>query len=107
MENHPDCDLKVSEVRVRLAKDPKKTLIGWASCVINDCLYLNNIAIRRLNDNRLVISFPIRKQPETNKEYFYFKALTYEAAMVLQTAIVGELILLEQYQALERGERHD
>jgi len=86
-------DLEVSEVKIRLvSEDSSGGLLGWASCVVNGSLYLNNIAIRRGSDGRLVLHYPI-KRSRSDKKYFFFNPITHEARRVLDEAILGKLDL--------------
>ena len=87
----PESDLEVSEVKIRLVgEDSTGGLIGWASCVVNGALYLNNIAIRRGSDGRLVLHYPLKKSRK-DKKYFFFNPITHEARRVLDDAILGKL----------------
>jgi DNA-binding cell septation regulator SpoVG len=86
-------DLKVSEVKIRLVDKSEDGLIGWASCVINDSLYLNNIAIRYSRDGQVILTFPAKKSRSSLK-YFYFNPISREAARVLKEAIIDKLKLL-------------
>jgi len=97
-------DLEISEVKIRLVpacryargagrgEDSTGGLLGWASCVVNGALYLNNIAIRRGSDGRLVLHYPI-KRSRSDKKYFFFNPITHEARRVLDEAILGKLEL--------------
>jgi len=38
------CELKISEIQVIPIK-PKNGMVAFASCVVNDALYIGNIAI--------------------------------------------------------------
>jgi len=92
-KKRPGSDLEVSEVKIRLvSEDSTGGLLGWASCVVNGALYLNNIAIRRGNDGRLVLHYPT-KRSRKDKKYFFFNPITHEARRVLDEAILGKLEL--------------
>lgn len=84
--------LDVSEVKMRLVDSSTDGLIGWASCVVNGALYLNNIAVRRLQDGRLVVTYPA-KMSNSEQKYFYFNPITREAKRALDEAILGRLDL--------------
>ena len=83
-------DLKVTEVKIRLVDKSEDGLIGWASCVINDSLYLNNIAIRYSKDGRVILTFPAKKSKSSLK-YFYFNPISHDAARILKQAILDKL----------------
>nr|BDD45327.1 hypothetical protein 5 [Elusimicrobiota bacterium] len=83
-------NLKVSEVKIRLIDESEDGLIGWASCIVNDLLYLNNIAIRHNREGKVVLTFPVKKS-KSEQKYFYFKPIRHEAAEALKDAIVSKL----------------
>ncbi len=85
-------NLKVSEVKIRLVDKSEDGLIGWASCVINDSLYLNNIAIRYSKEGEVILTFPAKKSKSSLK-YFYFNPISHEAAKLLKEAIIDKLKL--------------
>jgi len=80
----------VSEVKIRLVDEGADGLLGWASCVVNGALYLNNIAIRRARSGELVLTYPC-KRSHSDQKYFYFNPITREAHRVLDEAILGKL----------------
>ena len=80
----------VSEVKIRLVDEGDDGLIGWASCVVNGALYLNNIAIRRGRGGELVLTFP-SKRSRSEQKYFYFNPITREAKRAIDEAILGKL----------------
>jgi len=87
--------VEVSEVKIRLVDEGTDGLVGWASCVVNGALYLNNIAIRRSRDGGFVLTYPC-KRSRSDQKYFYFNPITRTAKQVLDEAILGKL---------ERGKR--
>ena len=80
----------VSEVKIRLVDEGGDGLIGWASCVVNGALYLNNIAIRRGRDGEFVLTYPC-KRSRSDQKYFYFNPITREAKRAIDEAILGKL----------------
>ncbi len=84
---------KVSEVKIRLFGKRVNNFIGWASCVVNGSLFLNNIAIRRTNDGKVFITFPAEKSVESSK-YFYFNPINQEAARILEEAVIDKVRLV-------------
>ena len=82
--------LKVTEVKIRLVDKSEDGLIGWASCVINDSLYLNNIAIRYSKAGQVILTFPAKKSKSSFK-YFYFNPISHDAARILKQAIIDKL----------------
>ena len=84
--------LKVSEVKIRLVDQSEDGLIGWASCVVNGSLFLNNIAIRKSREGKVILTFPAMRSKGDSK-YFFFNPISHEAARVLEEAIIDKLKL--------------
>lgn len=82
--------LSVSEVKIRLVDGGTDGLIGWASCVVNGALYLNNIAIRRTREGSIFLTYP-GKRSKRDQNYFFFNPISREAKQTLDTAILGKL----------------
>ena len=82
--------MNVSEVRIRLAQNPDSELIGWASCVYDGVVLLNNIVIRRGEDGGIFITFP-KSKSKRGIEYPYFKPITKRAYNELHEAILSVL----------------
>ena len=79
--------LEVSEVRIRMADDVDRGLVAWASCVINNSIYVNNIAIRRGREGQLFLTFPAKKSRKDIK-YFYFRPINKETKEIFDRAIL-------------------
>lgn len=82
--------LAISEVRLRLVDNPRGSLIGWASCVLNDALALNNIEIRRSREGRIFLAFPF-ELGKSEKRHFFFNPISREASRVFEGAILNRL----------------
>lgn len=82
--------VEVSEVKIRLVDEGADGLLGWASCVVNGAIYLNNIAVRRSRSGELILTYPC-KRSQSEAKYFYFNPITREAHRVLDEAILGKL----------------
>ena len=82
----------ITEVKIRLVDGDEAGLIGWASCVVNDALFLNNIAVRYSQDGQIVLTFPA-KVSKSSQKYFYFNPISHGAAEALNRAIVEKLKL--------------
>lgn len=68
---------------------PDKGHIGFVSCVIDNWLYLGNIAIfSRLNSDNIRLVFPEKKVGE--KKFSIFYPLTHEAYFELEKIIFEE-----------------
>jgi len=83
-------EIYVNEVKIRLVDENPGGLLGWASCVVNGAVYLNNIAIRRARDGGLMLAYP-GKRSRSDQKYFYFNPITREAHQALDQAILGQL----------------
>jgi len=82
--------VKITEVKIRLAQDPKSGFIGWASCVFDGVLLLNNISIRQGENGGIFITFP-KSKSKRGIEYPYFKPITQQADDALREAILSTL----------------
>jgi DNA-binding cell septation regulator SpoVG len=80
--------LDVSTIHIRLANG-KDGLIGWASCIVNDAIYLNNIAIRRVLDGRTILTYPSKKT-KNDLKYYFFNPINREAKAALENAILAK-----------------
>jgi DNA-binding cell septation regulator SpoVG len=86
--------LEISEVKIRLVDETADGLLGWASCVVNGVLFLNNIAIRASANGPLVLVYPSTRS-RSDQRYFTFNPITHEAKAVLDEAILGRLKAME------------
>lgn len=86
----PSSAVDVSEVKIRLVDDSGDGLVGWASCVVNEALYLNNIAIRRSRTGELTLTYPSTRS-RSDQRHFYFNPITREAKEAIDEAILGRL----------------
>jgi len=50
--------LRITQMRIRRNGGASPNLVGWASCVLNGALYLNNIAITIRDDGEYQLHFP-------------------------------------------------
>lgn len=94
---HPDAEPKefeVSEIRIRLLDGEKEGLVGFAPCVLNRSLFLNNIAIRRGRDSRLFLTYPASPS-RGGAEHYHWDPINAEAAGLLEGAILGRLRSME------------
>jgi len=82
--------LEVSEVKIRLARGHEDGLVGWASCVLQGSIVLNNMAICRGADGELELKFPARFSRSGSK-HFYFSPVTREARRGLEEAVLAQL----------------
>lgn len=85
--------ITVSEVRIRIAETEDECLIGWASCVVNQALRLNNISIRKNQTGEIVLSFPFRKS-SGDTEYYYFNPISHEASDEIRKAVLQKLEMI-------------
>jgi len=82
------CDPKISEIQIIPIK-PKDGLVAFASCVINNYLYIGNIALytspSRPEGYRLV--YPTKILP-TGKQINIFHPINHHAGEILSGAII-------------------
>lgn len=83
-------EIAISEVRIRFRKGEPGPLVGWASCVVNAAILLDNIEIRRGSKGDLFLSCPA-KRSRGGIEHPYFCPISREARAALQEAILGKL----------------
>lgn len=76
--------IEVSEVRVRLSRHDD--LVGWASCLVNGALYLNNIVVKSGRDG-LYLHFP----RVVDKPHFVFNPISADALKAFEDAIFVEV----------------
>lgn len=78
--------MRISKIKIKKVT-PNKGLVGFASCVVEDSLYLGNIAVfTRLGETeRMRLVFPI-KETDQNK-ISVFRPLTAELYYLLEQAI--------------------
>jgi len=91
-ENEMKASFTVSEVKIRLIDEEIDGFLGWASCVLNGALYLNNISIRRSREAEIILSYPYMRN-NRNQQYYYFNPITRDAKRVIDEAILGRLIM--------------
>jgi hypothetical protein len=82
----------VTDVRLRLLDRPNSEdgLIGWASCIVNHALYLNNIAVHKRPDGEFEVRYPARPG-RRGKVYHHYCPLNEEAADLLRRAVLRHL----------------
>ncbi len=61
----------VSEVRLVVATEPdqRRGLLGYVCMLIDGCLCVDGVALRRTREGRLALSFPCRKDGAGQKHY--------------------------------------
>lgn len=81
--------MKISEIQINLTK-PKNGLIGFASFVVNEEIYLSGVAIhKKLNADGYRLTYPIRKSGEQSFEVFY--PINRMAGQQIESAILSRL----------------
>lgn len=92
--------LTVEEVELYPVK-PRGGLVAFASCIVNGCLYLGNIAVHtRLDGSGYRLVFPVKVLPN-GKEIQCVHPVTREAGDLLLRAIVTK------FEALIASARRD
>ena len=82
--------IEVTEVRIRLAEEADTNLIGWASCIVNGSLFLNNIKILRREGGEICLSYPAVKS-KSGAKHFVFNPINRETKQALDEAVLGKL----------------
>ena len=85
-------DIQITEVKIRLAQEDADNLVGWASCVVNGSLFLNNIRILKRDDGGTALSYPATKS-RSGAKHFFFNPINRETKQALDEAILGKLHL--------------
>jgi len=81
--------MKVSEANIQFIK-PNDGLVGFASVVVNDSIYLSSIGIHsRLDGNGFRITYPTKKSG--NKNWHVFHPISREAGRLIETAILNKI----------------
>ena len=64
-------DLHVSAVALANASptEARTGLLGWISCILNDALLVDGIALRRTAGGRLTLSYPARRDRAGNQHH--------------------------------------
>jgi hypothetical protein len=90
-------ELRIDQVRLAGATRAEVAtgLLGWVSCVLQDTLRLDGLALRRTADGRLALSFPARKDAR-GREHPYVRPLDDRArreieAQVFRALGIGEV----------------
>ena len=84
-----DKSLSVSGVQLVSAgaQDRVSGLLGWISCVLNDGVRLDGIALRRTTEGRLVLSFPERRDG-AGRRHPYIRPVDDEARRAFEHEIL-------------------
>ena len=88
-----DADVKITEVKIRLADEPEGGLIGWASCVLNGTLLLDSIAIRRSETGEIILTFP-KSKSKSGAQYPYYRPITRAAYEKIREAVISRIAQL-------------
>lgn len=93
-DNQSSLAFSLSEVRVIPVKT-SNNLVGFASCVVNKCLKLDNIGIVTTPDGLLKLSYPTKKLANGEKYRFFYPIDT-------RTAEHFEKAILNEYEVLQK-----
>ena len=80
-------NILIKEVQIVPIK-PNSGLVGFASCVINECLYLGSIGIFTRLDGSYRLVYPTKKIGEKNINIFY--PITRELGRQLEQVIISK-----------------
>ena len=82
---------EISEINARFEPSRPDGIIAWVSLVLNRCLFLGGIAVRKEN-GKITITFPARKRDDQSM-YFYYKPINARCHEEIRGAIVKALNL--------------
>ena len=88
-----DPGIKITRIHLRLVEQGTDGLLGWASCVVNGAILLNNIAIRRGRDGVLFLTYPAKRSAAGDRHH-YFNPISSEAAEAVRDAVLARLATL-------------
>jgi len=81
--------MKISEVNITIIK-PRNGLIGFASLVVNDALYLGSIGIhQKLDGSGYRLTYPTKKSGTQNMDIFH--PIDRTTGKAIETAIFNKL----------------
>lgn len=81
--------LHINEVSISLIK-PKDGLIGFASLIVNDAIFLSGISIhRKLDGSGYRLTYPTRKTG--NRDFDVFHPICHAASKAIEDAILAKL----------------
>ncbi len=92
--------IRISNVKLRIVENGVDGLVAWASCLIDDAILLNNIAIRRGRDGSLFLTYPAKRSQGGDK-YHYFNPISVKAAQAVQDALLSRLAALAKLSVAE------
>jgi DNA-binding cell septation regulator SpoVG len=76
----------ITEVRIRLADPNSHDIVGFASCLLNGELHLNDLMLFREPDGEIVVRYPIRKT-QSGKKYTTFFPVRPELSKAIESAV--------------------
>jgi|GEM_PF-971747 len=82
--------LEITEVKVQLLDDPPGSLLGWASCLVNGCLFLNGIQIHETAEGKVFLTFPSQMSAR-DRRHFFFNPIDREAHAAFERAILDRM----------------
>jgi len=81
---------KVTEIQIKPVK-PNNGLVGFASCVVNNELYVSSIGIfTRLNESGYRITYPTKKVGSDNLQIFH--PITQELGKEIESAVISKAL---------------
>lgn len=85
--------LTISSIKLRFTDGGSDGLLAWASCVINNSIFLNNIAVRESDDGGIRLTYPA-KPSQGQRRFYYFNPITREAADAVEQAVQEQILKL-------------
>lgn len=79
---------EVSEVRISLYG--KDGVLAFCEVVLGNYLRLNDIAVKRTNEGKILLSYPLKKT-QSGAEYFYYNPISKELGDKIREAVLSKL----------------
>lgn len=95
---------KITEIQILPIK-PMNGLIGFASVVIDDKIYLSSIGIhKKLNQEGYRLTYPTKKVGNSNLNIFY--PINRETSLEIEEAIINKATSLFNKEVMSINDRH-
>lgn len=78
--------MQISEIKIRPVKPDAKGLIAFASCIVDEWLYLGSIGVVTTLSGDYRILYPTKKV--AGKDFHHFHPITKDASRAVENAIV-------------------
>ena len=89
--------MRITRVRLQESRpeERERGLVGWISCVVDDCIVLDGIAFRRTATGCRALSFPARRDA-AGRRHSYIRPLDDQARRHIEHQVFAALGLEEE-----------